>query len=66
MSKIVNFPEQKSKDKVLQLSAARHRNVLDLADHRRKLIEIQREVQRMKRKMLRLVKDHESDDGSKR
>lgn len=61
MSKIVQLPLNQTKN-VVSLETYRKRQlVFDLATHRRKLLAMQDEIQRIKRALLKAVKDHGDD-----
>lgn len=57
MSKVIELPKKPSTN-VVPLETARKRNyVFDLVKHRQKLLALQAEIKRVKRSLLRMVKD---------
>lgn len=63
MGKVLEFPKR-SDDRPVSIDTFRQRKyVFDLAEHRRKLVALQQEVQRIKRSLLKVVKGHGEDQS---
>lgn len=59
MAKIIQFPKPKTAENVISLETYKqHKSVFELSDQRRKLLEMQKELERIRRSLLlRMVKD---------
>lgn len=61
MGKVIALPHRQTKDSSAKIIQVRM-HLIDLAEHRKRLEDVRREVARIKRRLLRLVTDDSSSN----